>query len=454
MGGIDIPGSVGGRGRQLISRFREVPGVRIVALCDADSANLAHEVEEFKKRGQNVAAFSDLRRVFDDPHIDAVAVALPNHWHALATIWACQAGKDVYVEKPFAYNMWEGRQAVAAARKHNRIVQTGTQSRSSEALRAAVEFLRGGGLGPIRYAHSILYRPRDGMEKVSGPTAPPATLDYDIWCGPAPKGEIRRKYLHYDWHWFWENGNGEMGNNGPHVVDVSRWVLGQDDPPRRAMSLGARFAYDDGGETPNTQIALWDYQPAPLICEIRNLKPAKGPDPQAKFRGIGLGVVIQCEGGYFAGNAPGGAAYDKKGRKIKEFDVGQKPAAIETAHVANFIAAVRSRKREELHAEAHIGNVSAACLHMANVSYRLGKETPAEAIVESIRADREALDAFERCREHLRSAGVDLAKTPAVLGPWVDYDAKGEHFVGQFAEQAAALSQRAGREPYVVPKIV
>ena len=234
MGGLNVVGGVGGRGRQLVERFGAVPGVRTVAICDVDRAILDHEVEEFKRRGQSVAAFSDLRKVFDDKNIDAVAIALPNHWHALATIWACQAGKDVYVEKPFAYNLWEGKQAVAAARKYGRIVQTGTQSRSSEALRQALEFLRRGELGPIRCVHAILYRPRNAMEKVSAPTPSPATLDYDLWCGPAPKADIRRKQLHYDWHWFWATGNGEIGNNGAHVIDVCRWFLGQNGPPRRA----------------------------------------------------------------------------------------------------------------------------------------------------------------------------------------------------------------------------
>jgi predicted dehydrogenase len=454
LGGLNIPGSVGGRGRQLISRFSEVPGVRIAALCDIDRAILDHEAEEFKKRGQSPAAYSDLRRVFDDPHIDAVAVATPNHWHALATIWACQAGKDVYVEKPFAYNLWEGKQAVAAARKYGRIVQTGSQSRSSAALPPALEFLRSGQLGPLRYVHAVLYRQRGPMERVSAPSLPPPTLDYDMWCGPAPKGEIRRKNLHYDWHWFWATGNGEIGNNGAHVVDVCRWFLGQNDPPPRTMSLGGRFAFHDGGETPNTHIAIWDYQPVPILCEVRNLKPAKGDDPQGKYRGIGRGLVVDCEGGYFMGDSPGGTAYDSKGRTIKEFNVGQKPAEIETAHAANFIAAVRSRKREDLHSEARVGHVSAACLHLANVSYRLGKEASAEAIAESIQSDRQAGDAFARCREHLRSVGVDLTKTPAVYGPWVNFDGKNERFVGQFADQASALSERTCRKPYIVPKIV
>ncbi len=453
LGGINIAGSVGGRGRQLIRNFREVPGVRIAALCDCDRGVLQDSIETFAKRGEKPAAYHDPRQVFDDRSIDAVVIALPNFWHALATIWACQAGKDVYVEKPFAYNIWEGRQAVAAAQNYGRIVQTGCQGRSSEAHRQALEFIRRGELGPLRYVHAIVYRDRGPMQKISGATPPPATLDYDLWCGPSPKGEIHRKQLHYDWHWFWETGNGEIGNNGAHMVDVGRWFLGQDDLPPRSISVGGRFAFDDGGETPNTQVALWDYRPAPMLCEVRNLKTPKAPARLAKYRGINRGVVVACEGGYYAGDTPAGTAFDAKGRKIKDFNVGQTPQEIETAHAANFIAAVRSRKSADLHADAHVGHVSASCLHLANVSCRLGKQASSEAIADSIRSDAEALDALMRYGEHLRLAGIDLAKSPSTLGPWVDYNVRQDDFLGTSATAAAALSRRKCRAPYIVPEI-
>lgn len=453
LGGLNVVGGVGGRGRQLIACFRQVPGVRIAALCDCDRAVLDHSLAEFAKRGEKPAAYGDLRRVFDDRSIDAVAVAIPNHWHALATIWACQADKDVYVEKPFAYNIWEGRQSVAAARKYHRIVQTGTQARSCEAHRQALEFVRRGELGPMRYVHAVLYRDRGPMQKVSRPTSPPATLDYDLWCGPAAKGPIRRKQLHYDWHWFWNTGNGEIGNNGPHFVDIARWFLGRDDLPPRTLSFGGRFAFDDGGETANTQIAVWDYGHVPMICEVRNLKTQQAPAKLAKYRGIKCGVVVDFEGGYYAADEPGGAIFDPKGRKIKGFALGQTPQAIATAHTANFIAAVRSRKPEDLHAEAAIGHISASCLHLANVSYRLGKQAPSETLAEAIRTDPEALDALERYKEHLRLAGIDLVKSPSTLGPWIAYDAQQERFTGPLAAEAAALSHRKCREPYVVPEV-
>ena len=316
MGAVDAVGGVGGRGHQLIHALEKVPAARIVALCDADTAFLDRETAALKKRGQEVATYTDLRKLLDNPAIDAVIVALPNHWHSLATIWACQAGKDVYVEKPFSYNIWEGRQAVAAARKHRRVVQVGMQSRSSPALRQAFEYLRSGQLGPIRSARAIVYRARQGIGRAGGPPPVPPTLDLDLWCGPASTTLPIRKQLHYDWHWFWETGNGEVGNNGIHVVDVARWALGQDQPAPRAISVGGRFAFDDDGETANTLVAVLDYRPAPLILEVRNLRLVKQPDSLGAYRGRTGGVIVDCEGGYYVGDSTGGTVFDRQGRKM------------------------------------------------------------------------------------------------------------------------------------------
>ena len=454
LGSTTAIGGVGGRGHQLIPRLREVPGVKVAALCDVDETFLARECQPFKDRGEEVARYGDLRRVFDDKSIDAVVIALPNHWHALATIWACQAGKDVYVEKPFAHDLWEGRQMVAAARKYLRMVQVGTQNRSSTLLHRAFADLRGGELGPIRYAHALVYRARDGIGKVSTPTPVPATVNYDLWCGPASKGPLMRKQLHYEWHWFWDTGNGEIGNNGVHIMDLCRWALGQNQAPPRTMSIGGRLGFNDCGETANTQIALLDYQPAPLICEVRNVRAGASAEAIGTFRSQNRGLLIDCEGGYFAGDATGAGLFDKTGKKIRNIvdDGGSK--RLETSHLANFVAAVRSRNSGDLVAESLEGHLSAACCHLANTSYRLGKEASPEMIRETIRESQELSDAFERCRGYLRENGVDLAATPAVLGPWVTYDSKKEQFVGDLASQANALSRRKYRRPFVVSKLV
>jgi predicted dehydrogenase len=453
LGSTTAIGGVGGRGHQLIPRLREVPGVKIVALCDVDQTFLDRESAPFKDRGEEIATYRDIRKVLDDGTIDAVVIALPNHWHALATVWACQAGKDVYVEKPFSYNIWEGQQMVAAARKYGRIVQVGTQNRSSILLRQTFDSLRGGELGPMRYAHALVYRARTGIGKVSTPTTLPTSLNYDLWCGPAPKEPLMRKQLHYEWHWFWATGNGEMGNNGIHVIDICRWALGQNQPPPRAMSIGGRFGFNDCGETANTQVALFDYRPAPLICEIRNVSVASSPDPLGRFRNSNNGIVIDCEGGYFAGDASGGALFDKQGKKTRDVSDDGQSKKLEVAHLSNFIAAVRSRKSSELVAEALQGHLSTACCHMANVSYRLGKPSGPDAIASAIRENDELSDAFERCREYLRENGVDLGSTAATLGPWVTFDPNSGGFVQKFAGEANQLSHRQYRRPFVVPKV-
>ena len=453
LGATKAVGGVGGRGHQLIARLRGVQGGRIAALCDVDRAFLHRERQPFKDRGEEVAVAVDLRRILDDKSIDAVVVATPNHWHALATIWACQAGKDVYVEKPFSHDIWEGRQMVAAARKYRRMVQVGTQNRSSTLLRRTFESLRSGELGAIRYAYALVYRARDGIGRVSTPTPPPATADYDLWCGPAPASPLVRKQLHYEWHWFWTSGNGEIGNNGVHSMDLCRWALGQNRPPPRAMSIGGRFAFDDCGETPNTQIALLDYQPAPLICEIRNVRVARGADAMGKFRSQSRGLIIDCEGGYFAGGSSGGALFDHRGKKIKDIRDDGEVGLLDATHLSNFLAAVRDRKAGDLAAEAVEGHLSAAGCHMANISHRLGKQLSPEAIRETIGSSRELADAFDRCREYLRENGVDLDVTPATLGPWVTFDPDKEQFVQDFADAANKLSRREYRKPFVVPEL-
>lgn len=453
MGGTETVGGVGGRGHQLIASLQQVPGVRIAALCDVDKSFLQREAQPLKDRGQEIATHTDLRRVFDDSSIDAVVVATPNHWHGLATVWACQAGKDVYVEKPFSYDLWEGQQMVAAARKHGRMVQTGTQNRSSTLLRRAFDEIRSGQLGRIRVAHAIMYRGREGIGRVDAPTPPPNTLDYDLWCGPAPKSPLRRKQLHYEWHWFWDTGNGEIGNNGVHMMDIARWGLGSNQPPPRAMSIGGRFGVNDSAETPNTQVAFFDYQPAPLICEVRNVRSGTNPTSIGTFRNRTRGIVIDCEGGYFAGDSTGGALFDRQDKKIKDITNDGAAGRLEVAHLSNFVAAVRSRKSADLACEALEGHHSAAAAHMANISHRLGQQSAPDAIRERIQGKPELVDAFERCSEHLKGNGIDLKATPAVLGPWVTFDAKQERFVGEFADQANALSKRKYRAPFVVPKI-
>ena len=443
---------VGGRGRQLIARLREVQGVRLVAVCDADPALMADQVEQLTSGGERVTAYSDVRRVLDDKSVDAVLISMPDHWHALATIWACQARKDVYVEKPLSYNVWEGRQVVAAASKYGRIVQTGMQARSSSALRQAIDYVQRGEIGPIRYARIINYKVRPSIGKVTQPTVLPAQLDYNGWCGPAPLQPLMRKELHYDWHWVWLTGTGEMGNNCVHFIDMCRWALNLNKTAPRVMSFGGRFGYEDDGQTPNTQVTVLDYESTPVYCEMRGLPEASGSKAMDTFLGVGIGIVIQCEGGRFAGGHTGGTVTDDQGRKIKEF-AGITWGEMEAAHLTNFAECVRSGNPSKLNADSLTGHISAACSHLANISWRIGRSATPAALRERTSGDPMLADMYERFGDHLRANGVDLSTTHPTLGPWLSFDADQERFVGQFADEANQQLRRPYREPFVVPEV-
>jgi len=452
MGRTDGPG-VGGRGHQLINLFRKVPNARIVALCDVDQQMLDRELKRFAGWKQRVKPYRDLRAVFDAPDIDAVVVATPNHWHALATVWACQAGKDVYVEKPASHEIWEGRQMVAAARKYKRIVQVGTQSRSSDICQQAVQYIQSGKLGKILYARAVIYRRRTSIGKATGPLAVPPTVNYDLWLGPAPKPGLKRLEFHYDWHWQWPTGNGEIGNNGVHYLDRCRWILGQNKLPHRAMSIGGRFKFDDDGQTPNTEVALLDYDPAPIICEIRGLPEKTGSKTMDKFRSVPVGIIVQCEGGAYISTRQASSVFDNKGKLITTF-TDRRPANEQPmAHQANFVGAVRSRDRGDLNAEVLDGHLSTSLCHMANVSYLLGAPAPTGAIMAAVADNARLADALQRMQHHLKANDVDLNKTPAVVGPWVTMGADSARFVSEHAERANALSHRKYRKPFVVPAI-
>jgi predicted dehydrogenase len=380
--------------------------------------------------------------------VDVISTATPNHWHSLVVVWGCQAGKDVYVEKPVSHNVWEGRQAVNAARRYDRIVQTGTQSRSSrEGVALAIEWLRAGNLGKIQVARGICYKRRDSIGKVSGPQPIPTEIDYDLWCGPAPKDPLMRQRLHYDWHWVWSTGNGDIGNQGIHQMDLARWCLGVHELSPRVWSVGGRLGYVDDGQTANTQIAFHDYPGAPLIFEVRGLPEQTGSKNMDQFLGSNVGVHVHCEGGrlFIPGYAATGAiAYDGAGKEIAKWS-----GTVD--HFGNFIQAVRSRKREDLHADILEGHLSSALCHTGNISYRLGVTAGSDAIRQRIRADRDAVATWERMLAHLLANQVDLNVTPLTLGPVLTMEPRAERFLDNDA--ANALLTRNYREPFVVPEI-
>jgi predicted dehydrogenase len=436
-----------GKGAHHIEMLQAIPDVRIVALCDADQDVLNAQLANLAKRGLTAEGFTDMRRIFDRKDVDAVFTATPNHWHSLVTVWACQAGKDVYVEKPVSHNIWEGRKAVQAARRYKRIVQSGTQSRSDPALREAFEYLRQGNLGPIRLARGFCYKRRDTIGKVPGPQPLPPKLNYDLWSGPAQLEPLRRKNLHYDWHWVWSTGNGDIGNQGVHEMDMCRWAIGQNTLPEHVMCIGGRFGYDDDGETANTQIVLYEYKPVPIIFEVRGLPRGKDEGGEAMdiYKGARIGIVIECENGYFTGGGGGGWACDKDGKRLKQF-AGPGGAA----HVQNFIDAVRSRKVSDLAADIEQGHRSSALCHLGNISYRLGQKVAPEEIGDRVQSDADLTDACLRAQAHLEANGVDLTKSLPTLGPRLTFDPRVESFSGEWSDYANLYVSRPYREPYVI----
>jgi predicted dehydrogenase len=444
----------GGQGGGHIKYFNEKEGVRVVALCDADQAQVQKRASAFEKKyGQKVKTYIDVRELLEDKSIDAITSATPNHWHSLITIWACQAGKDVYIEKPVSHNIWEGRKSVEAARKYNRIVQTGTQKRSSEAHKNAYKWIREGNLGPIKWVRSLCYKARfEGTNGIvngtNGPNPVPETVDYNLWCGPAEMEPLRREKLHYKWHWVWNTGNGDLGNQGIHEMDLGRWALGDPILAPRVMSFGGRFRVNDAGETANTQIVFFDYKPAPLIFEVRGLPRNKGSKSMDGWRrtGTNIGVVVQCENGYWTAGDGGGWVWDNNDKRTDKQIAGGGGGS----HHQNFIDAVRSHKVSDLNADIEKGHFSSALCHMGNISYRLGRKMSISEARNSIDNDY-VMDSFERMLEHLKVNEVDLEKEPITMGPMLTMDPRREQFVGEYSDWANMYVKRNYREPFVVP---
>ena len=440
----------GGRGGSHIDAFTKMDGVRVVALCDCDSKILDNHANTLKKKGHDVQTYTDVRKLLESKDVDVISTATPNHWHSLITIWACQAGKDVYVEKPVSHNIFEGRQCVEASRKYNRIVQAGTQSRSIAALPEAWAWLKEGHLGKIKIARGLCYKPRQSIGKVDGPQPIPANIDYDLWCGPALKLPLMRKRLHYDWHWVWNTGCGDMGNQGIHEMDKCRWALGKMELPASVFSIGGRLGYVDDGETANTQMCVFNYGDMLLIFETRGLPQSKAFQTNEwsknmdKYRGEGIGQVIECEGGRTNGHT----AWDNDGKEIKKF--GGKGG--EGNHFANFIKAVRSRKREDQNADILEGHLSSALCHLGNISHRLGQQADPDALATAVKQDSAAQETLARMEEHLAKNGVDIKQTQLTLGPTLQIDPKAERFLGN--DKANAFITRPYRAGFVVPEKV
>jgi predicted dehydrogenase len=367
-----------GRGQSHYDAFSKNKDTTVVALCDIDSrlfGSAAKKVED--RQGKAPQLVGDLRRLMDDKSIDVITIATPNHWHALAAVWACQAGKDVYVEKPVSHNVSEGRKIVDAARKYGRIVQAGTQSRSSAAVREGMEYLRSGQLGKVYLARGLCFKPRGSIGHKADESVPDG-VDYNVWLGPAPDRHFNPNRFHYEWHWNWDYGNGDIGNQGIHQMDVARWGLGMNTLPNHVISSGGRYGYKDDGETPNTQVAAFRYDDCMLEFEVRGL-------PTNDEKGVKIGNLFYGTEGCMVVNGNSWATY--LGHKNEPGPSGKGGG---DPHFENFIKAVKSRKPEDLNAEILEGHLSSALCHLANISYRLNRALVFDPTTESFPSDKEA----------------------------------------------------------------
>jgi predicted dehydrogenase len=378
----------GGRGASHVGAWTTQTNVELAGLVDIDDSHTERYNGNLVKQGKKpVPTVRDVRKFLDDKTIDAISIASPNHWHTLQTIWACQAGKDVYVEKPCSHNVFESKQIIAAARKYNRMVQMGSQSRSSEALREGVQKMRDGEFGEMYMSRGLCYKSRDTIGKTPVSEVPPG-VDYDLWTGPAPMRPFTKNRFHYNWHWFWDTGNGDLGNQGIHEVDISRWGLGVTHATK-ISAIGGKFMFDDDQETPNTISASFEFvvdgKPKMMTFEVRHWYS----NHEAGINGERPGNTI---GNSFYGSK-GYLVIDNYNKYYSFMGVKQEPGPGKSSggnHFANFIEAVRTRKRETLNAEIEEGALSCNLMHLANISYRLGRTLNWDEKTWTVKNDPEA----------------------------------------------------------------
>jgi len=435
-----------------IHSFSQLAGVKLVAVSDPD---LKRMEEKTASLPYSVAKHQDFRRILDDKTIDAVVIATPNHWHALMAIMACQAGKHAYVQKPVSHSVWEGQQMVNAARKYKRIVQAGTQQRSCPAIIDAAKDIQAGVYGEVEWIHCSKLGARESIGKATAPFKVPDYIDYNLWAGPAPATPIMRKQFHYDWHWQWNYGDGELGNWGVHYIDDLRHLLGWNDVPETVLALGNRFLWDDDGETPNMIMALFERQGVKVVLDVRNL-----PDlvrPEGKRAGGKSGAVylksrggnyIKTERGIIQLSRGGGAAYDFDGKRIKRYegDSGKD-------HERNFIDAIRAHKSSVLNCEIGEGHLSTVMCHQANIAFRLGQCATPEAVRACLCQHQDALNTFEDMQEQITGVGVDLSQTGFVMGPKLSYCNASQRFIGAHSKEANTYTKVASRKPFEIPEI-
>lgn len=443
---------IGGRGwGSHCAAWMRDPRTEIRYICDPDTSKESKCDEIAKRQGGVRPKFiTDMRRGFDASSVDVVSCASTNHWHALCGVWAMQAGKDCYLEKPISHNVHEGQALVAAAKKYNKCCQVGTQCRSNPSNINANQFIKDGGIGEVKFARGLCYRRRKSIGP-KGVYDVPEGIDYNIWSGPAPMTKPTRPRFHYDWHWQRMYGNGDLGNQGPHQTDIARWHLGIDQFPNSVITWGGRLGYDietkqpgfvDAGDTGNIETTVYDYGEKCIVFETYFLN-------DSNVRGAKVGVIVHGSKGYLVQSSyTKSAAFDLEGNKIKDFGGSGN-------HFGNFLDASIAGDPSLLNADAHEGHLSAGMSHVGNISYYLGENNKVSTSelreqVGKIKSLDDNLATFDRIIEKTENYGVDLKRTPFSIGPLLKMDPKTETFIGH--DKANAMLTRNYRKGFVVPK--
>jgi predicted dehydrogenase len=434
-----------GRGGDHVKEFSGVKNVEIVYLVDPHRGTYKKRQDQLAQLGRPEAkTFTDVRKVLEDKELNAISVATPNHWHSLITIWGCEAGKDVYVEKPCSHNIHEGRIAVEMARKHKCVVQHGTQNRSSQSWADLAALAKSGKLGKLLVSRGLCYKDGGTGFTTRGDIGtkpaktPPAELDFNIWLGPAQEQAYHENLVHYRWHWFWDFGNGDVGNQGVHEMDKARWLIPGAVWPKSVISFGGRYANNDQGQTPNAMVTVMDYGETQLIFETRGLK-------SPKYFGQDMSNILHFEEGVVAG----GKFYPKGKGDGEPVPKVTSDVKIGGNHFANFIDCVRSRDLTKLHADIEVGHVSAGLCHLGNISYRLGKETDFDAKLGKLSGNEFGTESLARMAEHLKDSGIKFDGKNLRVGRKLEFDGKTESFVKD--ADADAMLTRNYRKPFNVP---
>ncbi len=437
---------VNGQGGAHLGEWLKNPDVDLVAVCDCDPAAFEKHAKRFKDLPHPPRYVQDVRKLCEDKSIDAVSIATPNHWHALAAVWAMQSGKDVYVEKPCSHTVHEGRVMTQWARKLGRMCQMGVQSRSMHGMRDLLAFVTSGKLGKITEARAICYRARPSIGREQKEAPIPAGLDFDLWCGPAPLVVPKRKRLHYDWHWFWATGGGDIANQNPHELDKARWGLGKQELPKRVVSLGGRLGYVDDAEVANSQITVYEWDDATLVSDVRGL-PIKTPVTFGLKTKPFLGaanVWYGTQGYAVAMGYAGGVALDYDGNELGKWQGGEYQD-----HFANFVKAIRSRNHRDLHLDIEDGHLSSALAHLGNVSLRRGSRVSGATRPSQVTNNKRVVETYDSFEGYLKDSSIDYAETKLFVGAPLVIDPKTELSTDA---QANALFTREYRKGFELPE--